>query len=127
MLEPFPRCHHCPVVFEYVLQFADDDEYEVEGKCMWSKEDYARLSSSISAVDWLFEFDGRSINDLCILQQFPWHWWIDLSQSAVELLFLLVWIKSLPRYYSARDKAARWKVYKEVKSFVEILNLPGQH
>ena len=19
MLEPFPRCHHCPVVFEYVL------------------------------------------------------------------------------------------------------------
>ena len=45
------------------MQFADDDDGdEVEEKRMWSKGDYARLSTSILAVDW-FEFDGRPIND----------------------------------------------------------------
>ena len=46
MLEPFPRCHHCPVVFEYVLQFADDYGDEVEEVHVWSKGDCARLPDS---------------------------------------------------------------------------------
>ena len=29
VLEPFPRCHHCPVVCECVLQFTDNNEDEV--------------------------------------------------------------------------------------------------
>lgn len=35
-MESFLRCHYFPVVFEYVLQFSSE---------------------------WLFEFDGRPIND----------------------------------------------------------------
>ena len=45
------------------MLFADDDRDEVEEKRMWSKGDYARLSTSILAVDWLFEFSGSPIND----------------------------------------------------------------
>ena len=33
---------------------------------LWSKEDYAKLPASISAVDWFFEYDGRSVNN-CFL------------------------------------------------------------
>ena len=52
MLEPFPRCHHCPVVLEYVLQFTDyDSEDEAVEKCLWFKGDYAKVSASILAVD----------------------------------------------------------------------------
>ena len=32
VLEPFPRCHNCSVVCEYVLQFTGDNEDEVVGK-----------------------------------------------------------------------------------------------
>ena len=46
VLEHFPRCHHCPVVLEHVLQFTGDED-NVEEKRMWSKRNYARLSTSI--------------------------------------------------------------------------------
>ena len=49
VLESFPGCHHCPVVFENVLQFTDDDGDEVEEKRMWSNGDYATQSTSILA------------------------------------------------------------------------------
>ena len=54
VLEPFPRCHHCPVVCEYVLQFSGGNEDEVVAKRLWSKGDYARISDSILAVDCFF-------------------------------------------------------------------------
>ena len=39
-LEPFPRCHHCPVFLEYVLQFTDDDnEDQAVEMYLWSKGD----------------------------------------------------------------------------------------
>ena len=47
VLEPFPRCHHCPVVYQYVLQFSDDNEDEVVVKHLWSKGDYAMLRFQI--------------------------------------------------------------------------------
>ena len=50
VFEPFPRCHHCPVVCEYVLQFTGDNKDGVTGKLLWSKGDYAELLASIIAV-----------------------------------------------------------------------------
>ena len=52
-LAPFPRCHHCPVILEYVLQFTDYKDEAVE-KYLWSKGDYAKISASILAVNWFF-------------------------------------------------------------------------
>ena len=46
VLEPFPRCHHCPVVLEHVLQSTDDNDDEAAEKYLWSKEDYAKISAS---------------------------------------------------------------------------------
>ena len=46
MLEPFPRCHHCPVVCEYVFQFSGDNENEVLEKHLRNKRDYAKISDS---------------------------------------------------------------------------------
>ena len=65
VMEPFPRCHHCPVVCEYMLQFKGDNE-EVAKKRLWSKGDYAKLSTSILAVNLLFELDEISVNN-CFL------------------------------------------------------------
>ena len=38
VLESFSRCQHCPVVFEYMLQFTGDGE-KVDENYMWSKGD----------------------------------------------------------------------------------------
>ena len=46
-----------------VLQFTGDNGDEEVEKCLWSKGDYAKHSAFILAVDWLFEFDGRSVNN----------------------------------------------------------------
>ena len=46
-------CHHCPSVFEYVLQF--DIPGILSSKTvhiLWSKGDYRRISDSLLAVDW---------------------------------------------------------------------------
>ena len=57
MLKPFPRCHHCPVVLEHILQFTDDDnEDETVEKYLWSKAGYAKISASIVAVACFFFF-----------------------------------------------------------------------
>ena len=64
VLEPYPRCHHCPIVCEYVLQLTGDKEEEVVEKRLWSKGDYTKLSGSILAVN--FEFNDRSVNN-CFL------------------------------------------------------------
>ena len=52
VLEHLPKCHHCPVVFEYVLQYTGHNEDDAVKKHLWSKEDYA----SILAIDWVFFF-----------------------------------------------------------------------
>ena len=101
VLEPFPRCHHCPVVFEYDLQFADDDD-EVEEKHMWSKGNYARLSTSILAVDWLFEFDGRPVND-CFVYLAAVLLALDRFVPASSQASVPIWMKCPPRCL-AREK-----------------------
>ena len=71
VLEPFPKCHHCPVTFEYVVQFNDEDANEGASHLMWSRGNYARISASIIVVGWIMEFDGRSIIELCVPYRFP--------------------------------------------------------
>ena len=62
VLDPFPKCQHCPIVFEYVLQFdTPGNSFSKAVHILWSKEDHRRISDSILAVDWNFEFDLRSI------------------------------------------------------------------
>ena len=78
VLEPFSRCHHCLVVLEYVLQFTDNnDEDEADEKYLWSKGDYAKISASILAIDWVSEFDGRSMNDAFL-------YLVEILQSLVD-------------------------------------------
>ena len=68
VLEPFPKCHYCPITFEYVMQFVDEDANEGARYLMWSRENYAQILANIIAVDWIPEFDGMSINRAsCIL------------------------------------------------------------
>ena len=114
MLEPFPRCHHCPVVLEYVLQFTDDSENEAVEKCLWCKGDYAKLSANILPVDWFLEFDGRSVNDAFL-------YLVGILQSLVERFVPVrkqthvpIYMRSPPSWL-AREKALRWREYTEVK------------
>ena len=48
VLEPFPMCHHCPVVCEYVLQFTGDNETEVVENRLGVKE----ITLSFQIVFW---------------------------------------------------------------------------
>ena len=95
VLTPFSRCHYCPVVFECVLQFAGDDD-EVEKKRMWSKEDHARFFASTLAVYWLFEFDGRPINDFVYLVEVLLAL-VDRFVPVSSQTYVAVWMKSPPR------------------------------
>ena len=52
VLEPFPRCYHCPVNFEYILQFAQENLGDSnENNLIWSKENCPQISANILAVD----------------------------------------------------------------------------
>ena len=44
MLAPFPRCHHCPVVFEYILQF-DKDVDSINDEWLLCKGNYGGISA----------------------------------------------------------------------------------
>ena len=47
---------------EYILYFDIPCSFSNTTVCiLWSKGDYKRMSNSILAVDWNFEFDSRSI------------------------------------------------------------------
>ena len=60
VLERFSKCHHCPVVFEYILHFdIPSNVCNTNVRILWSKGDCRRISDSILAVDW--EFDSRSL------------------------------------------------------------------
>ena len=114
VMEPFPRCQHCPAVLEYVLQFTEDSEDEAVEKYLSSKEDFAKPSAIILAVDWFFEFGGRSINE-------DFLYLLGILQSLIER-FVPVSIQAHvpiclrgPPSWLAREKASRWKVYKEVR------------
>ena len=73
VLAPFPRRYLCSVVFQYVMQYTSDNTDEAVEKSLWSKRGYAKLSASILAVGWFFEFNGRSIMFSCILWKFFSH------------------------------------------------------
>ena len=114
VLEPFPKCHHCPIVFEYVLQFDIPDGSSSKAvRILWSKGDYRKISDSILAVDWDFEFDSRSI-EACFSyfvhitkthRQVCFHWYV---------CFLPTWMKGLPRWLE-RAKASKWKEYMRLR------------
>ena len=103
VLEPFPRCHHCPVVCEYVLQFTGDNEDEVVEKRLWSKGNYAELSNSILAVDWLFEFDGRSVNNCFLYLVGVLQALVDKYVPISNQIHVPVWLKGPPRWLCKRE------------------------
>ena len=62
VLKLFPVCHHCPVIFVYVWQFDNKDVTARMRHVVWSKKNYAQISENTWAVDWITEFEGRSLN-----------------------------------------------------------------
>ena len=51
VLASFPRCHHCPVVFEYVLQFDKDVTSVNNERLLWCKGNYGKISAHIMSLD----------------------------------------------------------------------------
>ena len=66
----FPRCHHCPVIFQYVFQFDKDVDSINSEQLLWCKGNYGRISTHIISLDWKFEFEGRSVDE-CFQCLFP--------------------------------------------------------
>ena len=82
---------------------------------MWSRGNYAQISASIIAVDWITEFDGRSINENFL-------YLVDILQTLIDRYVPVArqnhvhaWMRG-PPCHLARKKAAKWRVYKECRS-----------
>ena len=68
VLESVPRCHHCPVIFEYILQFVLEDSGDsTRNHFIRNKGKILTISIYTLAVDWVTKFDGRSINDVYLI------------------------------------------------------------
>ena len=57
VLAPFIRCHHCPVVFEYVFQFDKDVDSINSEQLLWCKSNYGKISAPIKSLGWEFKFE----------------------------------------------------------------------
>ena len=77
-LEPFPKLHQSPVTFEYVMQCIDKHANESTSHLMWSRGNYARISASTIAVDWIMEFDDRIINESFL-------YLLDILQTLIDI------------------------------------------
>ena len=61
MHAPFPRCQHCPVGFEYVLQFDTYVDSVISERLLWCKGNYKEISIHLRSVDWEFMFEGNQL------------------------------------------------------------------
>ena len=91
VLASFPRCHHCPVVFEYVFQFDNNDSINSEW-LLWCKGNYGTISADVRSWDCEFDFAGRSIDEcfqyfVSVLQGFIC-WFVSVSCG-----FCLAWMR----------------------------------
>ena len=85
----------------------------IESVTIW-RLDYARLSTSILAVDWLFAFNGRPINYCFVHLAAVLLAFVDRFVSVSSQASVPIWMKGPPRCL-AREKAAKWKVYKKIR------------
>ena len=107
VLEPFPKCHHCVVVFEYVLQFdIPGNSSSKSVRILWSKEDYRRIFDCMLAVDWEFEFDSRLIEACFSYFVHVMKILIDRFVPSVTYASLPIWMKGPPRWLE-RAKASK--------------------
>ena len=64
ILKPCPTCHHCAVIFECILHFVHEDASDTtENYLLWNRKNYPQISENVLAIDWVKEFNGRSINN----------------------------------------------------------------
>ena len=112
VLEPFPRCHHCPVVCEYILQFNITENFlNSSERILWSKGNYMRMSDNILAVDWDYEFDSKSLDECYTYFVHFMKELIDRFVPTGAHASSPTWMKGPPRWLE-REKGSKWKEYK---------------
>ena len=112
VLEPFPRCHHCHVVFEYILQFSIPEIFSNSSeRILWSKGHYMLMFDNILAVDWDYEFDSRSLDGCCTYFVNFMKELIDRFVPAGAHASSPTWMKGPPRWLE-REKGNKSKEYK---------------
>ena len=82
VLEPFLRCHHCHVIFEYVLQLVQESSDSTGNNFIWCKEYYPQISANILTVDWSTVIYDRSINNYFL-------YLVSFLQSLIIFMFQL--------------------------------------
>ena len=75
---------------------------------------YAQISASTIAVDWITEFDSRSINESFLYLLDILRTLIDRYVPVARQNHVPAWMRG-PSHYLAREKAAKGRVYKECR------------
>ena len=113
---PLPRCHHCPVVFEYVLQKnVLVDAGQNGSRCLWGWADHNTISGKLWSVDWNWEFEGRSTGDCFVLFSTYIESLIEKHVSVGTRDFTRRWMRAPPRRLRHRKKQA-WREYKQLRN-----------
>ena len=114
LLPPFPRCHHCPVVFEYFMQLESPEEENAELRRMWFKGNYERVSLRLEEVDWGSQFRDLLVGECFVLL-------IDCINSLIRSFVPLSpvnrkpqWLKSPPQVL-VHERTLAWNTYKTVR------------
>ena len=113
--EPFPHCHHCPLVVGVAVSGGD-----VSGETRlfrsWRRGDYDNINNELFLVDWVSEFEGLSVQNCYDLLTHVFNSLVDLyvplsSRAASSR----EWLHPPPRHL-ARRRAAAWKRYKTLRA-----------
>jgi hypothetical protein len=64
VLAPFPHCGHCPVYFTYWFLHEVQENGTVSPRRAWHRGKFSEINEHLSDIDWVFEFQERSVNDM---------------------------------------------------------------
>ena len=114
--EPFPHCHHIPIVFSLTYQ-GSDRTIEDSPKLDWHRGNYLRISEELDSQDWETLFNGLDANicyDILLgLVNESVSRWVPTKRAHGESK----WLKSPPRAMK-RERERLWKAHKDKRQQV---------
>lgn len=115
LFPPFPNCGHCGVIFDYNFELQAEPVTMEMKKKAWFKGKYKMIDYHLQSLDWKYELQNRSANEMFI--------------RLVEILTPLVdrYIPTSVSYCGSsfpsqppatlrRARARAWKRYKDLRS-----------
>ena len=114
VLPPLPRCHHSPVIFEYVCLMLPEDGSS-DSRRLWFKGNYTAMSHELHSLDWNLLFADLDVGSCYELFKLNLQGLIEKYVPLGRYGGTPVWLSAPPRSL-LRTRSAAWRNYKSLRA-----------